>query len=508
MAPLEGKHVSLWVDSASHPNYAELTGTVHADVAVIGAGIVGLTTALYLVEQGRTVVVLDASRVGVGVTAHSTAKICSAHTLKISEIAGKFGIERARGYARSNQWAIGEIVAISERCGIDCDLERRAHAVYTEDGSDLDALREEVRVSQEVGLPTVFATEVSLPFPVAGVALTEDQAQFHPGKYLEGLARAVEDSERGQIFENSRALSVDEGSPNRITTRSGELTADDVVVATHYPFLDRGLFFPRLHAYRSYGIAARIDENQLPTEMSINTGDPTHSVRTAQWDGGPLLVVVGAGHKVGDKDDTEQSYRHLQEWTRKHFTVRSFEYRWSTQDNRSVDSVPYVGRLRRSSEHVFMAAGFGGWGITNGTVAARLISDEILGAPNEWTDVYDSTRFAVKQSAKEFFKENLGVARHFVGDRLTEPTGGSAAELAAGEAAVIRRGLDNVAAYRDPGGALHCVSATCTHLGCTVRWNPAEESWDCPCHGSRFDPDGKVLHGPAVRDLQARDTGE
>jgi len=278
--------------------------------------------------------------------------------------------------------------------------------------------------------------------------------------------------------------------------------AQDVIVATHFPILDRGLLFARVHPYREYVVCARIDETQDPDGMYINTGTPTRSVRTTPYPGGRLLIVVGEKHRTGEETDTEQHYRALEEFARMSFGVEEFEYRWSTQDNYSIDRVPYIGKLNPASERVYVATGFSAWGMTNGTLSGMILSDMILGVQNPWAEFYDPNR---APAVGKLIKENVGIPKHWVGARLAGPEVESLSGLAPGEGALVEIGGEKVAAYKDTQGAIHSLSPVCTHMGCIVSWNSAEKSWDCPCHGSRYSADGKVIQGPAVQDLERKD---
>jgi Rieske Fe-S protein len=289
-----------------------------------------------------------------------------------------------------------------------------------------------------------------------------------------------------------------------VRTDGGSVTAEHVVVATHLPFLDRGAFFARCHPVRSYALSARL-EGPVPQGMYLAADSPTRSVRSAVVEGEQVAILGGEGHKVGQDEDTRQRYGSLEAWAREHFAVRAVTHRWSAQDYVPVDHVPFVGPLSPGSERVLVATGYSKWGMTNGTAAARILADRIAGRDNAWASFFDTGRLNPRQSVKELLEENADVVKRFVGDRLRTETGRGVGDLARGQAAVVAAGGERVAAYRDDTGALHAVSPVCTHLGCTVTWNTAETTWDCPCHGSRFTVDGKVIQGPAVEDLEPRD---
>ncbi len=501
---LPGDIASLWIDTAPGDPFPPLRGDLSVDVAVLGAGIAGITAAVLLKRAGKRVAVIEAGRVLRGVTGYTTAKVTSNHNLIYADLVQKFGEEGARIYAESNQAAIERIARFVEEEGIDCDFERKSNYTYTESENDLRSIKEEVRVAERLGLPAHFVYNTRLPFPIAGGIRFDNQAQFHPRKYLLHLAGAVP-GEGSHVFEQTRAFDVEEGRPCRVITDRGVVSAEDVIVATHYPILDRGAFFAKVHPKREYVVCARIDPAQDPEGMFITAGFPTRSIRTAPHAGGLLLIVGGEKHRPGEEPETEERYRILEEYTRSRFGVESFEYRWSTQDNYPVDRVPYIGKLRRGFDHLWVATGFGAWGMTNGTLSGMLLSDLILGTENPWAELYDANRVKPAASARKFIQENANVARHWFGDRLAEPDAESLRELAPGEGALVEIDGEKIAAYRDDQGTLHALSPVCTHMGCIVQWNRAERSWDCPCHGSRFSAEGSVIHGPAVEDLERKE---
>ena len=498
------ERISYWIDSTEPTSYPSLASDLEVDVAVVGAGITGLTVAYLLAREGRSVAVLDSKRIVRGVTGYTTAKLTAGHGLVYRDLIDSFGQERARVYAESNQAAIARVRELTSELGIDCDLERASNYVYGESPEEVERILAEVEAAQRLGLPASFVSETPLPYDVAGAIRLDDQAQFHPRKYLLPLAAAIERA-GGRIFEETRALAVDEGSPCQVRTSRGAVRARDVVLASHIPFLDRGLFFTKVHPHRSYALAARVDPDRIPDGMFLNAGTPTRSVRSILHDGERLLLVGGDGHKPGEEPHTGQRYKNLEEFARRFDPNADVTHTWSTQDYLSVDKVPYVGQLRRRSRHVFVATGFGKWGMSNGTVAATILADLVLGRENGWLELYDSKRVEARASARKFVSENAHVARHFVGDRVRPPGDRAAEELRPGEGTVVRRGGRLVAVSRGEDGALTSLSAVCTHLGCVVAWNPAERSWDCPCHGSRFAADGTVIQGPAVADLEARE---
>ncbi len=330
----------------------------------------------------------------------------------------------------------------------------------------------------------------------------ERQAECHARRYVLGVAALAEQA-GARIFEGTRALGVSDGEPCTIDTDHGELQADRVVVATHYPILDRGVYFARLEAQRSYCVAARAT-GEVPEGMFYGIDGSGRSLRTTPMDdGGTLVIAGGEGHKTGQNGDAGRHYRALWEWLREHFEVEPRSaYRWSSQDARAPDGVPYAGRLHPKSDRLYVITGLRKWGFTNGTAGAHVVAAALTGGSDPAADLFNPARMHLRASLKPLIVMNAEVAKHFVGDRFSSPGPDSLAELAPGDAAMLRVDGRKVAAYCDGDGELHAVSAICTHLGCEVRFNAAETSWDCPCHGSRFSVDGEVLEGPAVNPLE------
>jgi glycine/D-amino acid oxidase-like deaminating enzyme/nitrite reductase/ring-hydroxylating ferredoxin subunit len=505
---LEGKNTSLWVDTAPQTDYPVLKAGVHVDVAVLGGGIAGLTTALLLKRDGARVAVVEAGRVGAGVTAYTTAKVTSLHGIQYRSVRSSFGEDGARAYAEANEAGLERVAQFVDEIGIDCDWRRKPAYTYAEDADDRRTIEEEVEAAVQAGLAASFTTETDLPWPVAAAIRVEDQAEFHPRRYLIALAAEVAGG-GSHVFERSRAIAVAGGRENvRISTTRGELTADQVVVATHFPFLDRGGYFARMHPERSYGLGLYLKRGaHAPQGMYLSTESPSHTVRSHPTPRGEMVITGGESHKTGQGGDTAERVARLERWARERFDVRSIEYRWSTQDNMPVDGVPFIGRLAPFQKRLWVATGFMKWGLTNGTAAGMILTDLINDRSNPWSSLFDSTRFKPLASARELVKENANVGVHFVGDHLSRPDARSVDALKPGQAGIVRRGAGKIAAYREEDGTLHEVSAICTHLGCQVKWNEAERSWDCPCHGSRFDPTGRLLQGPAVKDLEPKPSG-
>lgn len=504
------KQTSVWVDTAPAPRlHPQLDGDVHADVAVIGGGIVGITTALLLAEAGARVVLLEAGRLAGGTSGFTTAKVSSQHGLIYDTLRSKHGAETARRYGEANEAALAWIAARVARDGIDCDFRRQPSYAYVTSPRDRRSVEQEAEAAIAAGLPASLTEETPLPYPVEAAVRFEHQAEFHPRKYLFALAERLDAIDGAHVFERSHAVEVGALNGRQIVKGpGGRAIAERVIVATHYPFLDRSLAFARLHPTRSYAIACRI-AGAPPEGMHISGDSPTRSIRAIPLESGEeLLMVGGEGHKTGTESDTELRYERLEAFAREHWEVQSVEHRWSAQDPTTLDQLPYVGRLTPRSDSILMATGFAKWGMTGGTAAALLLTDLVLGRQAMWADLFDPNRLTLRHSAPRLVKENAQVAARFVGDRLRRSDKRPIENLRPGEGAIVEHDGVQVAAARDEDGTLHAVSARCTHLGCLVNWNNAERSWDCPCHGSRFGIDGTVLEGPAVHRLERKPLGD
>ncbi len=505
MMQLSGNPISYWIDSTnSQPLFSsspDALNGISVDVAIIGGGIVGVTAATLLKRAGKTVAIVEADRMAAGVSGHTTAKVTSLHQLIYRELIKNLGEEKAKLYAESNQEGIEQVATFVQEEGIDCDFKRTDCYTFAESQDSLTKVEAEVEAAIKLGLPASFANKTSLPFEVFGAVKFANQAEFHPRKYLLHLASKIPGN-GSYLFEKARVEKVEEGEPCRVSTAQGTLIAKKVLVTTHLPIMDEGLFFAKSYPQRSYIVGASIDPALAPQGMFIGIGEGYRSIRTTPYKGGLLLLIGGEGHKTGTVTNTEERYLKLETYGRERFGLGDFAYRWSTQDMVSFDKLPYIGKLTPSSKHVYVATGFSLWGMSKGTMAGMLLSDLILGIANPWVDLYDSTRATPFLTPKSL-KNNVEVGVHWVGDRIKEVVhSDSLTDVKRGEGKLVTVDDQKVAAYRDEEGIVHSVSAVCTHLGCLVNWNSAEKSWDCPCHGARFDCQGKILQGPAVKDLE------
>jgi len=494
---------SIWM-AESPPANPPPAGHLEADVCVVGAGIAGLTTAYLLSRAGRSVVVLDRGPVGGGQTERTTAHLTNAiddRYLTIERLHGETGSRLA---AASHTAAIDCIERIVRNERIACEFERIDGYLLPGNEGAGELLTRELDAARRAGLRGVvrldrapipgFDTGPCLRFP--------RQGQFHPLKYLSGLARSIE-QDSGRIFGGATVEEIAGGSPARIRTAEGAtVTAGAVVVATNTPINDLVAIHTKQAAYLTYVVGLAVPGGTIGRALFWDTADPYHYVRVASdADGGDILIVGGEDHKTGQRDDAEARYARLEAWARERFQgLGGVRYRWSGQVMETIDGLAFLGRNPMDADNVFVATGDSGQGMTHGTIAGMLISDLILGRSNPWSALYDPSRKTLR-AAGEFLKEAANMAWQYT-DWLKPGDESSVEAIAPGTGAVLRRGLTKVAVYRDPEGMLHEMSAVCPHLGCIVDWNSSEHTWDCPCHGSRFDQYGQVLNGPAIDSLK------
>jgi glycine/D-amino acid oxidase-like deaminating enzyme/nitrite reductase/ring-hydroxylating ferredoxin subunit len=493
---------SIWMAeslSASPPP----TGHLEADVCVVGAGIAGLTTAYLLGRAGRSVVVLDRGPVGGGQTGRTTAHLTNAIDDRYLTIERLHGATGSRLAAASHTAAIACIERIVRNERIACEFERLDGYLLPGDQGAGELLARELDAARRAGLRGVVRVDrAPIPGFDSGPCLRfPRQGQFHPLKYLGGLARSVE-QDHGRIFGGATVEEISGGAPARIRTAEGAtVSADAVVVATNTPINDLVAIHTKQAAYLTYVVGLAAPGGTISRALFWDTADPYHYVRLASDAGGEILIVGGEDHKTGQRDDGEVRYARLEAWARERFEgLGEVRYQWSGQIMETIDGLAFLGRNPVDAGNVFVATGDSGQGMTHGTIAGMLISDLILGRSNPWSALYDPSRKTLR-AAGEFLKEAANMAWQYT-DWLKPGEESSVDAIAPGAGAVLRRGLTKVAVYRDPDGVLHEMSAVCPHLGCIVDWNSSEHTWDCPCHGSRFDQYGQVLNGPAIDALK------
>ena len=497
------RHESYWNATAPGSGFPALAGEIDADVAIVGGGLVGITLARLLADRGVSCAVVEARRVGEGVTGHSTAKITFQHNIAYTTIERKFGEEGAECYADANETGLRIILELAERHGVDCELERRPAFTYTRDEKYVSDIEKEVELARVLGLPASFTRDTGLPFDVVAAMRWDDQAQFHPVKYVKGLAATLA-GDGCRVFENSRVI---DWAGDRVATSGGSVRARRVVMATHLPLGQTGMFYAENYPHMHAVIMGRADPARVPDGMYITVESPHHSSRGHRAaDGSNWMIFTGPTFKHGHVDEERDAFAEIERFAANNFGVAP-DYRWTNEDYTPMDHAPFVGWSSSSEGAVMVATGFNAWGITTGTAAALLLADLIEDKDNPWLDLFDATRIKPFASAGEFVKGNAEVAAHLVQGWLKQKPH-SFDDLAPGDAAVLKIDGRNVAAHRDRSGRLHTVSAVCTHMGCIVGWNETDRTWDCPCHGSRFGCDGAVLHGPAITALAPHGAAE
>lgn len=477
---------SIWSEDTQIPERQPLDGDIRADVCVIGAGMAGVLTARMLKARGVDVVVLEANRIGSGQTKNTTAKITSQHNLIYARLIDAFGADKARQYADANQTALRRFKQIIGDKRIDCHYEEKPAYVYATD--DARRIEQEVKAAQALGIDAEFTDKTRLPFPVKGAVKFPRQAQFNPLEFLRGAAEDL------TIYEQTMVKSLDN---RRVTTDRGGVAAKSIVMCAHFPFINvPGFYFARMYQQRSYVVAL---ENAAQMDgMYIDADESGFSFRNYE----NYLLLGGAGHRSGE-NLTGDRYETLRGAARQWFPNSAEKARWSAQDCMTLDGVPYIGQFAATTPNVYVATGFQKWGMSTSMAAAELIADAIVGKKNPYAEVFSPQRFHLSASA-ETLLENGKESVKALSRSLFQLPDTLLQELPAGHGGVVEYEGEKLGVYKDESGRTFVVSVKCPHLGCQLEWNPDEKSWDCPCHGSRFDYEGNLLNNPALEGLKGQ----
>ncbi len=474
---------SVWSESCKFRKREALNKDIKTDVLVIGAGIAGILTAYMLKQKGRDVVLIDAAEIASGNTKNTTAKITSQHDLIYSKLITEFGEEKARQYAKANELAIKKYKEIIEDKRIECDFEEKPAYVYSL--NEVDVLKEEAKVAKNLGIDAEFVDEANLPFKIKGALKFNNQAQFNPLKFLRGISNEL------VIYENTRALEIKE---NLVVTSGGNITANNIVVATHYPIMNApGYYFMKMHQERSYVLA--LENTSEIDGMYIDLNKEGYSFRTYN----NLLLLGGISHRTGENEEGG-SYDELRKVAKKLYPKAKEKYYWSAQDCMTIDGIPYIGRYSSETPNIYVATGFNKWGMTSSMVSAMIISDMILEKENDFSEIFSPRRFDLSLSINNIANDLIETAKNFIAQKVSIPSS-EIEHIKNGHGGIIEYNGEKVGVYKDKEGKKFFVSTKCTHLGCQLSWNADELTWDCPCHGSRFDYKGRLIGSPATKDL-------
>ncbi|MDO5519900.1 MAG: FAD-dependent oxidoreductase [bacterium] len=488
---------SIWSKEERGITYPPNTTNRNVEVAVIGGGLAGILTAYLLQQQGLQVEVFEAETIGTGMTEKTTAKITSQHRLIYDRLISQYGLDKAREYASRNEAAIVKYEEIVNKLKIDCGFKKESAYVYTT--KEPTNIKNEVMAAKKCGINAYYTTNTALPFEVTGAVCFQNQASFHPIKFLNIIAEKLTINEKSRVLRMKKheleivSLS-DEGEE-----KTYQVSAKYIVIATHYPMINHpGYYFTRMHQERSYVIAVKRKE-ALPYGMYIGECDQDYSFRKYE----NYVLIGGMGHRTGSAKKKDH-YGELIRAAEKYYPGAKIEYKWSNQDCIAIDEIPYIGRFSKRYPDVFVATGFNKWGMSSSMVSAMMISEAIAEGKRNDDSIFSTTRFQY-QASKKNIRSNVRVTLKRLSLQSFLLPKGKLSDLRPGEGKIIRCGLQKVGVYKDEGGKIYAVSTRCPHLGCMLEWNKEEKSWDCPCHGSRFDYKGKLLSNPSVKDLKSKE---
>jgi glycine/D-amino acid oxidase-like deaminating enzyme/nitrite reductase/ring-hydroxylating ferredoxin subunit len=498
------RNVPVWIDDTPIRKFPKLQRNISVDVLVVGAGITGITVAYLLKKAGSTVALIERERVASIDTGHTTAHLTFVTDVGLQQLVRNFGKDHAQAAWDAGAAAINEIERIVEEEEIECEFARVPAYLHARTGrfskKEASSLKKEADVAAKLGFDAAYLN--SAPYFNLAAVRFANQAKFHPRKYLRSLVAKIPGS-GSHVFEKSPASEFD-AKKRRVKVNRSWIGFDRVVMATNNPLVGLAsivgatLLQTKLSLYTSYALGARVPSKTIPEALFWDTREPYDYLRIDRHRGFDYIIYGGEDHKTGQEKKTQKAYVRL--WRRLSKTVpeAQIDHRWSGQIISTPDGLPYIGE---NAERQFVATGYCGNGITFGTVAAMMARDWTAGQKNPWTELFAVDRKKIKGAAWNYLRENKDYPYYMIKDRLARPEADSVRELKPGDGMIIGRRGKKVAAFRDPNGNIHRLSPVCTHLGCLVRWNPSESTWDCPCHGSRFKPTGEVIAGPAEEPL-------
>ncbi|MCO7175332.1 FAD-dependent oxidoreductase [Sporolactobacillus kofuensis] len=486
---------SLWRDTVHLPTFQSLQENIETDTLVVGAGITGITAAYKLAREGVSVVLIDAGSVASGTSGYTTAKITAQHGLIYDRLIHEVGPEKAKLYYDANKEALHWIGKYISTYNIQCDFEIQPAIIYATTDQEARSIEKEKAAYDQLGIAGTLQDDLHLPFQVKNGLVMPGQAQFHPLMYLHALLSDLV-KRKVPIYEETLAEDIKEGANPLVTTKNGStIRCRNVLICSHFPFYDNRFYFSRMFPERSYLIACETD-SPPPEGMYISASDPKRSIRGLRLNQKNYLLVGGENHKTGRGERMDIHFQRLADFAEQSFGEKNIVAHWSAQDFTTLDQIPYIGRLAKHTSNLFIAAGFHKWGMTTGTLAATLLTDLVRKRTNPYIDLFSPSRIEAAPMLASFLVENMKTAGNLIKGKLekVEPLD---EPLTNDQGRIASLHGKRVGAYRDDQGKLTVVDATCPHMGCEVNWNQGEHTWDCPCHGSRFQATGEVIDGTA-----------
>lgn len=497
----DGALTSLWQHNM--PDYLSRTqqmGNEAFDVLIVGGGITGITTALLLQNAGKKCLLAEARTIGFGTSGGTTAHLNTMMDNPYNVLEKNFGEDNAHLVAGITQQAIDLVMQNITTYNIDCEFSEKRGYLFSQDDKQTRELEDIFEASQKAGCDVEYSDEIPVPLDFKKAIVFKREAQFHPAKYFYALAKAFEDA-GGVLLQGCRITGVNENDVLEIESNLGKISAWQMIYATHIPPGVNLLHF-RCAPYRSYAMAIKLKDKNYPDGLAYDMYDPYHYYRTQVVDGETYLIAGGEDHKTAHEENTEACFTKLESYLGKYFNIEEVIFRWSSQYFEPTDGLPYIGRLPGHIDNIFVATGFGGNGITYSQVAAMVLTDLVVKGESKYEKLFNPNRIKPVAGFTNFVKEAADVAGEFFGKRFSSSKIKELSEVAHGEARVVKYEGHSIALYKDEAGKLHAVNPACTHINCVVGWNTAEKTWDCPCHGSRFSMDGKMLTAPARKDLE------
>lgn len=499
---------SYWLESAKKQEFETLNEDTLTDILVIGGGLTGITTAYYLTKASRDVIIIDKNGIGEHTSGNNTGKITSQHGLFYNYLINSKGEKFAKKYYEANQKAIKEIKNIVHKEGIDCGFKTESSYVFTNKIEEIENLKQEVKAIKKIEGKVEYVEKIDIPIQMIAAVKFPEQASFNPKKYIDGLSKKIV-KQGGKIFENTTAVKVEkEGKVyNTYLSNNKKIKSNIVVLATHYPIINiPGYYFMKMYQSMSYIIAIDPKE-KLFDGMYINAELPTISLRPIKYEDKELLLLAGSDHKTGDKRDLSNSYSFLEKIAKEMYPNCEVKYKWNTEDCISLDKIPYIGIFSSLMPDVYLGTGYKKWGITSSNIAANIIADKILGKENEYSDIFNSTRVEPVKNIEEVKNMLKETTYSLILNKFNIPEE-TLKDVKKGEGKIVKVEDEKIGIYKDENGKIFAIKPICSHLGCEVSWNNLDKTWDCPCHGSRFNYKGECISEPAIKNLEIIDFSE